>query len=189
MKSSSFAPKPSPLAPRADTTPRKTLVPKKSKLGLLTGSKSREKKENKQREKDLSDVLRRVGQGSGSISRQFDIYVDPMDDSDIGELVVIKKKKSRVALDGMSWGPLGEVTNIPHTSNDQPTINYDLLKEKEGEKKNSVMKMLKANASTDALRVKGDDKDKWWSMGRMRRDSKEKEKGKEKNGMTRTSHI
>ncbi|OJA11619.1 hypothetical protein AZE42_05475 [Rhizopogon vesiculosus] len=142
---------PTPLAPKAsssDAAPRKRLVPKKSKLGILPS-----------RERDLSDVVRRVGAGSSNRngSAGIEIYVDPIHDPEIAEIVVVKKKKSRVALDGMRWGPaLGEVTNIPH------------VKEKE--------KKERKKDKENTLKVNVDEKGGWWSIGRGRKDSKEKEK-------------
>ncbi|KAG1849200.1 hypothetical protein F4604DRAFT_1811164 [Suillus subluteus] len=107
---------PSPAPQSSDATPRRRLVPKKSKL--VTG---------------------------------LEIYVDPMLDPEIGEIVVVKKKKSRMALDGMRWGPaLGEVTNIPH------------VKEKEKKEK----KKDKENAS----KVKVDEKSGWWTIGKGKKD-------------------
>ena len=65
---------------------------------------------------------------------------------------MVRKKKSRAGLDGLEWGALGEVANVP----------------KEKEKKDGLLK------------VKGDEnKDKWWTIGRGRKDSKEKTKDKE----------
>ncbi|KAG1847994.1 hypothetical protein C8R48DRAFT_779063 [Suillus tomentosus] len=139
------------LAPKAsssDATPRKRLVPKKSKLGLLSS-----------RENDLSDVVRRVGarDSNKNGSAGIEIYVDPMLDPEIGEIVVVKKKKSRMALDGMRWGPaLGEVTNVPH------------VKEKEKKEK----KKDKENTS----KVKVDEKPGWWTIGKGKKDSKEKDR-------------
>ena len=52
---------------------------------------------------------------SASNHRGFEIYVNPTVDPDIGEIVIVKKK-SRVALDSMSWGTLGEATNVPKSS-------------------------------------------------------------------------
>ncbi|KAG0697268.1 hypothetical protein DFH29DRAFT_160061 [Suillus ampliporus] len=142
-----------PLAPKAsssDATPRRRLVPKKSKLGILSS-----------RETDLSDVVRRVGASTSSRngSAGIEIYVDPTDDPEIEEIVVVKKKKSRVALDGMRWGPaLGEVTNVPHAKEKEK-------KERKKDKENT-------------LKVKVDEKSGWWTIGRGKKDSKEKDRSK-----------
>ena len=153
-----FEASPIPIAPKLPTngeTSRKRLVPKKSKLGLLGSSSSA-----KAREQDFSDVVRRVGGASSpNGSNGFEIYVDPANDPDIGEILMVKKKKSRLALDGLQWGTLGEVTNVPAVT--KP-------KEK-GSKKESLLK------------VKVDENQKWWSIGRGRKDSKEKEKDKGKD--------
>ncbi|KAI0635339.1 hypothetical protein C8Q77DRAFT_1054820 [Trametes polyzona] len=139
----------SPLAPKPNSeATRKRIVPKKSKLGLLGGSKTKEKAN-----KDFSDVVRRVG-GAPSTGRSgFEIYVDQNDDPELGEIVVVKKKKSRLGLDGMKWGTLGEVTNVPSAPKDQKSAPADNL-----------------------LKVKGDENQKWWSIGRGRKDSKSKDK-------------
>ncbi|KAF5393347.1 hypothetical protein D9757_000790 [Collybiopsis confluens] len=141
---------PSPIAPKVNPSSRKRLVPKKSKLSLLGGNKDKQK----ERGQDLSDVVRRVG--GGSTSRRgggFEIYVDPTD-PEIGEIVMVKKKKSRAGLDGLRWGSgggaLGEITNIPPVP--QPV--------------------------TSVTKAKTEEKDKWWTIGRGRKDSKEKEKEK-----------
>ena len=145
----SWASVPVPLAPKQDVQPRKRLVPKKSKLSILTMGRDKEKN----RGKDLSDVARRVGADSFSVKNGFEIYVDPTDDPDIGEIVMVKKKKSRVALDGMAWGALGETTNVPKVP---PKKEAALLP-----------------------KAKNDEKEKWWTIGRGRKDSKEKAKEKE----------
>lgn len=130
------------IAPKPDVPTRRRLVPKKSKLGLLgVGSKDKGK--------DLSDVVRRVGADSSSARGGFEIYVDPTNDPDLGDILVVKKQKSRAGLNGMSWGALGEVTNVPNASRNAPV-------------------------SGATLKVKDEDK-KWWSIGRGRKDSKEKE--------------
>ncbi|KAI1792344.1 hypothetical protein LXA43DRAFT_354749, partial [Ganoderma leucocontextum] len=54
----------------------------------------------------------------------------------------------------MKWGALGEVTNIPAVSKEQP----------------------KAAPVDNLLKVKGDENQKWWSIGRGRKDSKSKDK-------------
>ncbi|PIL26963.1 hypothetical protein GSI_10101 [Ganoderma sinense ZZ0214-1] len=140
----------SPLAPKPEAVaPKKRLVPKKSKLGLLGGSKTKEKAN-----KDFSDVVRRVGGAPSTGRGGFEIYVDQNDDPELGEIVVVKKKKSRLGLDGMKWGALGEVTNVPAASKEQPKV-----------------------APVDnLLKVKGDENQKWWSIGRGRKDSKSKDK-------------
>ncbi|KAI6113748.1 hypothetical protein EDD16DRAFT_1802786, partial [Pisolithus croceorrhizus] len=143
---------PAPLAPKSNgDLPRKRLVPKKSKFGLLGSSSTKG-----EREQDFSDLTRRVGV---SVQNEvgYEIYVDPAEDPDIGDILLVKKKKSRAALDGMTWGTLGEVTNIPSIT--KPKEN----KEKSGKKEEGLLK------------VKVDENQKWWSIGRGRKDSKEKE--------------
>ncbi|KAG6865214.1 hypothetical protein C0991_004415 [Blastosporella zonata] len=133
---------PSSLAPKVDSpATRKRLVPKKSKLSMLGVGRE------KDRGKDLSDVVRRVGGDSTSARGGFEIYVDPTMDEDIAEILVVKKQKSRVALNGMRWGTLGEVTNVPAVTapKEAPTL----------------------------LKVKNEE-NKWWSIGRGRKDSKDK---------------
>ncbi|KAH7884200.1 hypothetical protein F5I97DRAFT_1671717 [Phlebopus sp. FC_14] len=155
---SSLAPK---TAAGGDSS-RKRLVPKKSKLGLLGTSSSLVNKERERdRGQDLSDVVRRIG-GSVKNGSGFEIYVDPTDDPEMGEIVVVKKKKSRAALDGLGWGTLGEVTNVP-------SVTKTKEKEKGGKKEKDGL-----------LKVKVDENQKWWSIGRGRKDSKEKEKNKDR---------
>ena len=81
---------PAPLAPKSDPQPRKHLVPKKSKLSILTMGRDKEKNQGK----DLSDVVRHVGVDSFAARDGFKIFVDPTVNPDIGEIVMIKKKKS-----------------------------------------------------------------------------------------------
>jgi hypothetical protein len=50
------------------------------------------------RERDLSDVVRRVGANSSTRSG-LDFYIDPTEDHESGDMIMVKKKKSRVALD------------------------------------------------------------------------------------------
>lgn len=158
---------PSQLTPRPKAlAPRKRLVPKKSKLGLLgaVGAKAKDKTGSK----DFSDVVRRIGGQAASASTGrsgFEIYVDQGDDEDLGEIVVVKKKKSRLGLDGLRWGALGEVTNVPSAS-----------KEKDSSKD---------KAPVEHLKVKGEDSQRWWSISRSRKDSKEKGKEKEQQPPSR----
>ncbi|EIN05384.1 hypothetical protein PUNSTDRAFT_127845 [Punctularia strigosozonata HHB-11173 SS5] len=157
---------PLPLAPRAEDAPKRRLVPKKSKLSLLANVGAK-----KDKSRDLSDVVRRVGadvQGSASARGGFEIYVDPTDDPDMGEIVMIKRQKSRRALNGMMWGndgALGEVTNVPKASKE---------KGKEKEKEN------KPATATEKLKPGDSGSQKWWSIGRGRKDSKEKGSENEK---------
>ncbi|KAH9837979.1 uncharacterized protein C8Q71DRAFT_898946 [Rhodofomes roseus] len=149
----------SPLAPRPTSeAPRKRLVPKKSKLGLLAGVASSKLKDKAT--KDFSDVVRRVGGDPTSTSSGrggFEIYVDHAEDEELGEILVVKKKKSRMGLDSLRWGgALGEVTNVPPAA------------QKEGK------------AGETLLPVKVEENQKWWSISRGRKDSKGKEKEKEK---------
>ena len=135
---------PTSLAPKnASQAPRKRLVPKKSKLGLLVSGKRSRTPENN----DLSDVVRRVGvkTATDSVAKSgFEIYVDPTAQSEVGEVFMVKKKKSRAALSALKWGTLAEVTNSAPSKD-----------------------------STRGVRLKNEDKDKWWSIGRGRKDSKD----------------
>lgn len=135
---------PTPLAPKNDSqAPRRRLVPKKSKLGLLVSGKRSKTPENN----DLSDVVRRVGvtAGTASVAKNgSEIYVDPTAQSEVGEVLMVKKKKSRAALSALKWGILAEVTHSA-PSKDQ----------------------------TQGVRLKNEDKEKWWSIGRGQKDSKD----------------
>ena len=96
--SSFSAPVPA-LAPKAEPSGKK-LVPKKSKLSLLaalsSGSSTRDKE--RERARDFSDVVRRVG-ADCSAKGGFEIYVDPEVGAESGEVLVAKKRKSGAALD------------------------------------------------------------------------------------------
>ena len=89
------------LAPKAEPSGKK-LVPKKSKLSLLaalsSGSSTRDKE--RERARDFSDVVRRVG-ADCSAKGGFEIYVDPEVGAESGEVLVVKKRKSRAALDAV----------------------------------------------------------------------------------------
>lgn len=84
---------------------------------------------------------------------------------------MVKKKKSRLGLDGMKWGTLGEVTNVPSSS--QVGTKEEKKREKEREKKEKEQEREKT--SENLLKVKGEDSVKWWSI-RGRKDSKDKSK-------------
>jgi serine/arginine repetitive matrix protein 2 len=135
---------PTPLAPKNDSqAPRKRLVPRKSKLGLLVSGKRSKTPENN----DLSDVVRRVGVNAptDSVAKSgFEIYVDPTAQPEVGEVLMVKKKKSRAALSALKWGTLAEVTNSAPSKD-----------------------------STRGAKLKNEEKEKWWSIGRGRKDSKD----------------
>lgn len=128
----------SPLAPRNDETRRK-VVPKKSKLGLLSGTTK-----TKERARDMSDMVRRVG-GTSSSRGGFEIYVDPAPEPESGDMLMIQKKKSRGALNALGWG--GNGNGLSDATN------------------------------TAGLKPKNDakEKDKWWSIGRGKKETKDKE--------------
>jgi len=161
----------SPLAPRPLTTSnasRKRLVPKKSKLGLLGAVKG-----NKERsQNDFSDVVRRIGGTTSAGQGGYEIYVDHAEDSEFEEIVLVKRKKSRLGLDAVAWGPGEEkASNVlkPKLSANalEPKASENVLKSKD--KENSV----RAKPVEHLLRSKADENQKWWSIGRGRKDSKE----------------
>ena len=154
-----------PLAPRADA-PRKRLVPKKSKLSLLAASTKalgKDKAKSKGKADDFSDVVRRVGAPSSGGNGGFEIYVDHSIEEE-NSLIVVKKKKSRAALDNVGWGSgvLGERTNTSNAGTSAP-----------GKENKGSIRMLKIPSKADE-----NQNSKWWnvSIGRGRRDSKGKEK-------------
>jgi serine/arginine repetitive matrix protein 2 len=117
---------------------------------LLVGSRDRGK-ENVKRDTHL-DAARRedisTDEHLGKI-RDVERFANPADDPDIGEIIVVRRKKSRAALDGLQWdaAALTEATNATSA-------------QKEGA----------------PLKVKIEDKDmqKWWSIGRGVKELKEK---------------
>lgn len=95
-----------------ETAGKRCLVPKKSKLGIfsstpLTSSSHSSASANT----DCYDVVQRIGSPSASplkVKGGFESYVDPTDDPDIGEILVVRKSPSRfrggmggVGLDGV----------------------------------------------------------------------------------------
>lgn len=171
-----------PLAPRPLTTSnasRKRLVPKKSKLGLLGAVKG-----NKERsQNDFSDVVRRIGGTTSAGRGGYEIYVDHTEDPDLEEIVLVKRKKSRLGLDGVAWGPGEENTSNalkpkasantlkPKASENvlKPKSSTNILKPKSKDKENSV----RAKPVEHLLKPKVDENQKWWSISRGRKDSKE----------------
>lgn len=179
---SSDLPTSSPLAPRPLTTSnasRKRLVPKKSKLGLLGAVKG-----NKERsQNDFSDVVRRIGGVTSAGRGGYEIYVDHTEDPDLEEIVLIKKKKSRLGLDAVAWGTGEENTGTVLNSKPSSTAlktkgsenvpkhksSTNVPKSKSKDKENSI----KAKPIEHLLKPKSDESQKWWSIGRGRKDSKE----------------
>ena len=168
----------SPLAPRPLTTSnasRKRLVPKKSKLGLLGAVKN-----NKERsQNDFSDVVRRIGGTTSAGRGGYEIYVDHTEDPDLEEIVLVKRKKSRLGLDAVAWGPGEENTgNIL-----KPKLSANTLESKASEnvlKPKSSTNILKSKDKENSakpvehlLKPKVDENQKWWSISRGRKDSKE----------------
>jgi serine/arginine repetitive matrix protein 2 len=129
---------------------RRIVKPQRSKLNILTGTR---------REREFSDITRRLGVHS-QVSDGDDVYIDPSQDPDIGEIVVVKKKKSRAALDGIRWA-LGDKTNTNMT----------------GKEENSKKK-TKDKVKEDASKTKSDESSKWWTIGRGKKDTKEKQSDK-----------
>lgn len=181
-----FDPPPSislPLAPRPITTSnassRKRLVPKKSKLGLLGAVKGhKERSQN-----DFSDVVRRIGGVTSAGRGGYEIYVDHTEDPDLEEIVLVKRKKSRLGLDAVAWGTSEENTATvlkPKPSSNalkskgsenvsKPKSSVNTHKFKSKDKENSI----KAKPVEHLLKPKSDESQKWWSIGRGRKDSKE----------------
>ena len=136
---------PSIISPKPDAPTRKRLVPKKSKLVLLgVGSKG-----------EAKNISGNDCQDRTSTRRSFNIHIDQINDPELEDVIVVKRSKSRKALNGLKWDALGEVTNVQDVSRGCP-------------------------ASSDTSKVAQDKK--WWSIGRGRKDSKEtksQESGKE----------
>ena len=178
-----------PLAPRPLTTSnasRKRLVPKKSKLGLLGAGKS-----NKERsQNDFSDVVRRIGGTTSAGQDGYEIYVDHTEDPDLEEIVLVKRKKSRVGLDAVAWGldegNMGNVLKPKPSANAlksnasenalKPKSSTNILKPKSKDKENSV----RAQPIEHLLKPKADENQKWWSIGRGRKDAKEQKVSRSK---------
>lgn len=200
---------------------RRVVPKKKSKLSLLVAGSMRGSKENKEAKengglgttrgrsklsigpggsgnKDLSDVTRRIGAGTSTIGRGrgksgkggFEIYVDQENEA-VEEVVVMKKKKSRIGLDGIRWGSGNSSTNAnPGASGagsgGRTTSETGMLGEVTNAQQREREKESKGSARL--LKPKLDEKDsKWWSIGRGRKDAKEnKDKEKDKEAKKRS---
>ena len=170
----------SPLAPRPLATSnasRKRLVPKKSKLGLLGAVKGN--KDHSQN--DFSDVVRRIGGTTSAGSGGYEIYVDHTEDPDLEEIVLVKRKKSRLGLGAVAWGPddgnTGKVLKPQPSANAlKPKLSENTLKPKSStnilkpkDKENSV----RAKPVEHLLKPKTDENQKWWSISRSSKGPKE----------------
>lgn len=94
----------------------------------------------------------RANKGSGSAGRKFKVFMDPSQDIDATPRLV-QKKKSRAALSSIKWA-LGDRTNGP---------------------KESTNKLGKMKESGSAVESDKSDKEKWkWTLGRRRKDGKDK---------------
>ncbi|KAF8989391.1 hypothetical protein BDQ17DRAFT_1434495 [Cyathus striatus] len=100
----------------------------------------------------------------GSTARGgFEIYVDPTEDPEMGDVVMAKKRKLHAALDGLAWGggdALREATNMPKLNGEEGKIKVKTREEKD----------------LGGLKVKGETEGRWWSIRRGRKDSKDKTK-------------
>ncbi|KAF7437378.1 hypothetical protein PC9H_004217 [Pleurotus ostreatus] len=156
-KSSSLSLKPKASSSSLNPANKGRLVPKKSKLSLLgLGSSSQNGSQNggqtTEKDRDLSDVLRRVGvghEGSSKGKGGFEIYVDPTEDPEFGEIVMIRKKKSRAGLDGVRWGDEG------------------------AERADGPLKEKNSNVQNGGKMQEGG-KEKWWTIGRGKKEAKDK---------------
>ncbi|KZV76755.1 hypothetical protein PENSPDRAFT_342582 [Peniophora sp. CONT] len=83
--------------------------------------------------------------GTNSTRGGFEIYVDPAPEPEAGEVLMIQKKKSRGGLNALGWG--GNGNGLSDTTN------------------------------TAGLKPKNDvkEKEKWWSIGRGKKETKDKE--------------
>ncbi|KAJ7585425.1 hypothetical protein C8J56DRAFT_1027159 [Mycena floridula] len=151
----------SPLAPRASPS-RTRLVPKKSKLGLLGGRDNKDKNKDKDKGKDFSDVVRRVSgnnlhgsfNGSAKLRGGYEIRVDRTD----------------------THGSYNRAYSIYVDPTNDPDLRKILMSQTQS---TSTLKAKEATTSKEkTLKVKEakekENKDKWWTIGRGRKDLKDK---------------
>ena len=116
---------------------RKRLVPKKSKLGLLgAGKGDKERSQN-----DFSDVVQCIEGTTSAGQDGYKIYVDHTEDPDLEEIVLVKRRKSHVGLDAVTWGP--DEGNMGNVLEPKPSAN--VLKSKASEKENAFKPKLFTN--------------------------------------------
>lgn len=122
-------------------------------------------------------------QGPSARTTSLDVSVDTSSlvDPDVGEIVFVKKPKTRAGLDVMNWdGPPGGLDDDTSESHDDaPTLSRAtaaaLLKDSTLGRKNSIGRQ-KGQEPMKSIRQDDKQKDsKWWSIGR----SKGRAKGKD----------
>jgi hypothetical protein len=100
------------------------------------------------------------GDGDGG----YEIYVDATDDPELDEeILVVRKKKSRAGLDAVGWGAASP--SAPSSSASASTTSAG------GGVAGSPLRIGKEKT--------GGGVEKWWSIGRGRRDSKDRDRDKE----------
>jgi len=136
-----------PLAPRDSARPAK-LKPKRSRLSMILSSKPKDKAADPS---TAASYISAIPEG-----RSFEVYADPTDDPEIGEIVVVQRKKSRAALGDVSWA-----NNVESELTVKSTINATEIRERR-----LSQNLAKENKD-------GEDKAGWWSrtIGRGRKDS------------------
>lgn len=154
----------SPLAPRGEPRAAK-LKPKRSKLSMILKPKDKAA--------DPSTAAPRVSTISEA-PRSFEVYTDPADDPEIGEIVVVQRKKSRAALGDVSWGNNAE-TELTVKS----TIDATKLR-----KRRSSKNLAKENKD-------GEDKAGWWSrtIGRGQKEEEANTDSDVKQGRSKCAFI
>ncbi|KAH6867817.1 hypothetical protein BKA70DRAFT_388688 [Coprinopsis sp. MPI-PUGE-AT-0042] len=230
------------LKPKSSGKENRTVVPKKSKLGLLGGLAGNK---DEKKAKDLSDVVRRMGISSASVSVNgavvnqgsrsktpsvaskdsqtlslfrsssntskeekrasktlkaqekeaikqntlgkagsvklkggFEIFVDPSyEDEEIGEILVVRKKKSRAGLDGVFGMDAGVKTGKSGTFGEITNGSARMRSESQGSVRGRTESAKYDKQDGGLLKPKENDK-KWWnlSIGGSRKDSTDERK-------------
>jgi serine/arginine repetitive matrix protein 2 len=148
-------------------------VPKKSKLGLLGVSA-------KKSQTDFSDVVRRVGGTTSAGRGAYEIHVDHTEDLELEEVVLVKKKKSRLGLDGI-FGDENILKSKSSGNALKPKSSANILRSKGSSnilkaKTKGAENSLKPKGVENLLKPKAEEKDKWWSISRGRKDSSKEQK-------------
>ena len=104
----------------------------------------------------VTNVVRRIGGTTSTGRGGYEIYVDHTEDPGLEGIVLVKKKELRFDLDAVVWGQSEE-----STGNVQQPKSWD--------KEDS----MRARPVEHLLKPKSDESQRWWSIGRGRKDSKE----------------